>query len=64
MQPPWTHLHHHLLPSSKVKLGKAFCSVHPLIGLPYGSTVGVAADGRTLQQIPPYVGGGRGPRPA
>lgn len=43
------------LPCSKVKLGQAFCSIQPLIGCPYGSTFGVAPDGKTLQQIPPCV---------
>lgn len=37
---------------SKVKLGQAFCSVQPLIGCPYGSTFGVAPDGKTLQWLP------------
>ncbi|KAL6784577.1 hypothetical protein ACKKBF_B02360 [Auxenochlorella protothecoides x Auxenochlorella symbiontica] len=40
---------------NKVKLGQAFCSIQPLIGCPYGSTFGVAPDGKTLQQIPPAV---------
>ncbi|KAK2077334.1 hypothetical protein QBZ16_004968 [Prototheca wickerhamii] len=40
---------------NRIKLGRSYCPVQPLIGCPYGATFGLGPDGRSLQQIPHTV---------